>query len=90
MTGNFDNVLKFVLKDEGGFSNDPRDPGGMTNLGVTRNNWEAFVGHPVDEAAMRALTPADVTPFYRRNYWDRVHGDDLPVGVDYGDGLRGQ
>lgn len=84
MTGNFDNVLKFVLSDEGGFSNDPRDPGGgMTNLGVTKRVWEAFVGHPVDETAMRALTPADVAPLYRQNYWNRVHCDDLPVGVDY-------
>jgi len=83
MTGNFDNVLTLLLKDEGGFSNDPRDPGGMTNLGVTKRVWEAFVGRPVDETAMRALTPADVAPLYRQNYWNRVHCDDLPVGVDY-------
>jgi lysozyme family protein len=83
MTDNFDNVLALVLKEEGGFSNDPRDPGGMTNLGVTKRIWEAFVGHPVDEAAMRALTPAAVGPLYRQNYWNRVHGDELPAGVDY-------
>jgi lysozyme family protein len=83
MNSNFENVLSLVLRDEGGFSNDPRDPGGMTNLGVTKRVWEAFVGHPVDEAAMRALTPADVAPLYRQNYWNRVHGDDLPAGVDY-------
>ena len=83
MNSNFDNVLALVLREEGGFSNDPRDPGGITNLGVTKRVWEAFVGHPVDEAAMRALTPADVAPLYRQNYWNRVHGDDLPAGVDY-------
>src|SRR5262252_6679881 len=83
MNGNFDTVIGLVLQSEGGFVNDPQDPGGMTNLGVTRTNWEAFVGQPVDEATMRALTPADVTPFYRQNYWDAVHGDDLPAGVDY-------
>ena len=83
MTGNFDNVLKFVLQDEGGFSNDPRDPGGMTNLGVTKRVWEAFVGHPVDENAMRALMPADVAPLYRQSYWNRVRCDFLPLGVDY-------
>lgn len=83
MNNNFGNVISLVLKDEGGFSNDPLDPGGMTNLGVTKAVWEAFVGHPVDEAAMRALTPADVTPLYRQKYWDWLHGDDLPLGVDY-------
>src|ERR1700686_1791164 len=83
MTNNFDNVLKLVLKEEGGFVNDPRDPGGMTNLGVTKRVWEAFVGHDVDEAGMRALTPPAVGPLYPQNYWNRVHADDLPVGVDY-------
>ena len=83
MLTNFDRVLTLVLKEEGGFSNDPRDPGGMTNLGVTKRVWEAFVGRDVDEAAMRALTPAAVAPLYRKSYWNRVHGDDLPLGVDY-------
>ena len=54
MMGNFDNVLRIVLREEGGFVNNPADPGGMTNLGVTKRVWEEFVGHAVDEAAMRA------------------------------------
>ena len=83
MTNNFDNVLKLVLKDEGGFVNDPRDPGGMTNLGVTQRVWEAFIGRPVSEAEMLALTPAEVAPLYRANYWNRVKCDQLPPGVDY-------
>jgi lysozyme family protein len=83
MTNNFDNVLKLVLRAEGGFVNDPRDPGGMTNLGVTQRVWEAFIGRPVSEAEMLALTPADVAPLYRANYWERVRGDELPPGVDY-------
>jgi len=58
MTNNFDNVLKLVLQSEGGFVNDPRDPGGMTNLGVTQRVWEAFVGRPVSEVEMMALSPA--------------------------------
>ena len=83
MTNNFDNVLKLVLQSEGGFVNDPRDPGGMTNLGVTQRVWEAFVGRPVSEVEMMALSPADVAPLYRENYWERVHCDELPAGVDY-------
>lgn len=83
MKQNFEKALAQILKSEGGFVNHPADPGGMTNLGVTKKVWEAFVGHPVDEAQMRALTPATVAPLYKREYWDKVKGDDLPSGIDY-------
>jgi len=91
MIENFNKALELVLKEEGGFTTDVRDNGnklpdgraGSTNLGVTQANWEAFVGHPVTWNDMRALTPTIVTPFYKRKYWDMVHGDELPNGVDY-------
>ena len=83
MKENFDEALKAILHHEGGFVNHPKDPGGMTNLGVTKRVWEEYVGHEVDEKAMRALTPADVDTLYRRKYWDKVRGDELPAGVDY-------
>jgi lysozyme family protein len=83
MKDNFDVCLNMLLKHEGGYVNNKRDPGGRTNLGVTQKVWEAYVGHPVDEAAMRALTAAMVKPIYKKNYWDKICGDDLPKGVDY-------
>jgi lysozyme family protein len=83
MNKNFDVALKAVLVHEGGYVNNPKDPGGMTNLGCTKAVWEEHCGHPVDEKVMRALTPADVGPLYKKNYWDKVKGDDLPSGVDY-------
>jgi len=83
MKENFDKALAAVLVHEGGFSNLKSDPGGMTNLGCTKAVWEEHCGHPVDEKAMRALTPADVGPLYKRKYWDKVQGDELPSGVDY-------
>jgi lysozyme family protein len=91
MQNNFEQALALVLKSEGGFTTDVRDPGnklpdgreGSTNLGVTQANWEAFVGHPVSWNDMRALNPTTVAPFYKRKYWDLVHGDDLPMGLDY-------
>lgn len=83
MKENFQNALKAVLHHEGGFVNHPADPGGMTNLGCTKKVWEEWVGHPVDEKAMRALTPADVAPLYKKKYWDAVRGNELPDGVDY-------
>jgi lysozyme family protein len=83
MKENFDLALKMILKSEGGFVNHPRDPGGMTNLGVTKKVWEEWVKHPVDEKAMRALTPELVSPMYKKKYWDAVKGDELPDGLDY-------
>ena len=83
MKENFQSALEAVLHHEGGYVNHPRDPGGMTNLGVTKRVWEEWVGHEVDEAVMRGLTPELVAPMYKARYWDKVRGDDLPAGVDY-------
>lgn len=83
MKENFKDALAAVLHHEGGFVNHPSDPGGMTNLGCTKKVWEEWVGHPVDEHTMRNLKPEDVAPLYKAKYWDKVHGDELPTGVDY-------
>jgi lysozyme family protein len=80
---NFDRCLALVLAHEGGFVNHPQDPGGATNLGVTKAVWQEWRGRPVTTAEMRRLKPIDVEPLYRRRFWDRVRGDDLPLGVDY-------
>ena len=82
MLENFDKAIEHTLQEEGGFVNHPADPGGMTNLGVTARVWEEWVGHPVDEAQMRALTKADVTPLYQRKYWNATRCSDLPAGID--------
>ena len=83
MNANFDACLKHLLMHEGGFSNHSQDPGGMTNLGVTARVWEEWVGHPVDEKQMRALTPAVVAPLYRKKYWDACRANELVSGLDY-------
>jgi lysozyme family protein len=83
MRENFDRCLEKMLAHEGGFVNHPKDPGGMTNLGVTKTVWEEWVGHPVDEKQMRALTPKLVAPLYKRKYWDAARADDLVPGLDY-------
>ena len=79
----FENCLNDVLKHEGGFVNHPSDPGGMTNLGVTKKVYEDWLGYEVDKQDMMKLTKDDVKPIYKKNYWDRCKCDDLPVGVDY-------
>lgn len=83
MKDNFNTCLDLVLKSEGGFVNNPADPGGATNFGVTKKVWEEWVKHPVSVDDMKALKVEDVRPLYKAQYWDRVRGDDLPAGVDY-------
>ena len=83
MRENWDECFEMVLKHEGGYVNDPRDPGGRTNLGVTQRAWEAYWNRKSSEEEMRKLTPNIVKPFYKAMYWDKIRGDDLPSGVDY-------
>ena len=83
MKKNFDECLALLLSHEGGFVNHPKDPGGMTNLGVTKAVYDKYVGHESTEAEMRSLTPELVAPIYKNNYWDKAHCDDMPNGVDW-------
>lgn len=83
MKSNWQKSFELMLKSEGGYVNNPADPGGMTNLGVTKATWENWVGRESDEAEMRALTPEKVEPLYKKKFFDAVRGDELPVGLDY-------
>ena len=81
MIGNFQSCLDLVLKSEGGWVNNPKDPGGETNLGVTKRVWEEYVGHPVE--SLKKLTKADVAPLYELKYWRPCYGEVLPRGLDF-------
>jgi lysozyme family protein len=78
MSNKFSEALEVILHHEGGYVNHPKDPGGETNLGVTKRVYEDFGG----KKEMKDLTKEDVEPIYKQNYWDRVKGDDLPEGLD--------
>ena len=75
---NWIKCLETILHHEGGYVNHPKDPGGETNLGVTKRVYEDFGG----TKDMKDLTREDVEPIYKKNYWDRVKGDQLPAGLD--------
>jgi lysozyme family protein len=83
MIDNWQKSFDLLLQSEGGYSDDPADPGGRTNLGVTQRVWESWVGRASNEKEMRNLTPADVAPLYKRKYWDACDCDLLTDGVDY-------
>ena len=75
---NYDKCLETILHHEGGYVNHPKDPGGETNLGVTKRVYEEWGG----TKDMKDLTVDDVAPIYKKNYWDKMKGDDLPSGLD--------
>jgi lysozyme family protein len=83
MQSNWDNAFKMMLASEGGYVNHPSDPGGMTNLGVTKRVWEEWVGRESNEKEMRSLTSEMVEPLYKRKFWDACKCDELPSGIDY-------
>jgi len=55
MKENFDKSLEMLLHHEGGFVNHPKDPGGATNLGVTKAVYEKWVGREVSIEEMSTL-----------------------------------
>lgn len=78
----FHRCLAEILKWEGGYVDDPQDPGGATNLGVTLGTLSDRLDRPATKADVRALTGDAVAPIYRDRYWNAIRGDDLPAGVD--------
>lgn len=81
MTDTFDKCLRELLIHEGGFANHPRDPGGVTMLGVTKRVWEEFTGKSASVGDMKALTVAKVAPIYRQRYWDTVKAGQMPPAL---------
>ena len=78
MQKNYQKCLETILHHEGGYVNHPKDPGGETNLGVTKRVYEEHGG----TKDMKDLTVEDVAPIYKKGYWDKMKGDDLPGGLD--------
>jgi lysozyme family protein len=84
MIGNFIPSLGAVLVHEGGFTNNPRDPGGATNKGVTQRVYDDWRLHEkLAPRSVRHINDYEVGAIYRKRYWDACRCDDLPAGVDY-------
>ena len=58
----FDDIIKVVLKHEGGYVNDPKDPGGETNFGIAKRS------HP--DVDIKNLTEDGAKDIYKEHYWD--------------------
>lgn len=67
---NFEDAVELILKHEGGYVNDPRDPGGETNFGISKK------AYPNED--IRALTRERAKSLYRRDYWDALRLSEIP------------
>lgn len=75
--------LKEVLGHEGGYTNDPQDPGGPTNWGITLHDAQMYWRVDASAADVRAMPLSVAKDIYKAKYWDAVRGDELPTGLDY-------
>jgi len=82
MESNFQRCLDFVFAREGGYVDDPRDPGGATNLGITISTLTAWRGRRATRSDVRNLARAEAARIYRLWYWHSAWCGDLPAGVD--------
>ena len=89
MRADFTKCMPVILQYEGGFSNHPADPGGVTLEGIIQRVYNAYR----DRKGLphRALTPAmrgqpdwvaERNEIYLTQYWNAVRGDELRAGVD--------
>ena len=71
----FKRAFKLVIGHEGGYVNNPNDPGGETKYGISKRSY------PDEDIAGMTLERAK--EIYKRDYWDKVRGDELPGPVDF-------
>ena len=82
-TWTYDSALKRVLAHEGGYTNNPADPGGPTNYGITIADYRHYVKPHATAADVKAMPLEDAKRIYKARYWDALSCDNLPSGVDY-------
>lgn len=78
----FAKALEAVLRHEGGFVDDPADPGGATNMGITiatLQRWRS--GRAVTATDVAALTPDEAALIYRAWYWDVCRCGEMPEAI---------
>lgn len=70
---NFDKAFEIIIGHEGGYVNDPRDPGGETKYGISKKAYPY--------ADIKNLTLDQAKEIYKRDYWSRLNADSLPDSV---------
>ena len=86
--GIFERALAHVLEMEGGFSDDPYDPGGPTNRGITLEDFARWKGVTVDATSrarlvdeLKRIADDTVSAIYTNRYWRPAGCPDLPAAL---------
>ena len=76
---NFEMILKMLFGIEGGYSNNPNDKGGKTNLGVTQTTFDAWrkLNNRPKASVKTDLTKAEARDLYYNMYWKESGADKL-------------
>ena len=83
MKQNYQYCLTNLLKDEGGYSNNPNDAGGPTNFGITIADYRMYINPKGTATDVKNMSVEQAKLIYKSKYWNKVDGDNLPSGVDY-------
>ena len=71
------------MREEGGYVDNPSDPGGATNMGITLATYRQWSDDPnLGDAQVKDITPKTARAIYRSLYWNPLRADALPPGVD--------
>ena len=81
--GNLAVCLPVTLGYEGGWVNNPHDPGGATMKGVTQGVYTRYLAnHGKTIVSVRHITDAELLDIYDNQYFKPIGGADLEAGVD--------
>lgn len=72
---NFDTAFDRLIGHEGGYTPGKDDPGGETNWGISKRSYP--------DLDIKALTREDARQIYLRDFWNRIHADELHDGVAF-------
>jgi len=80
----FEACLAETLRWEGGYSNDPVDPGGATMKGIIQTEYDAWrARRKLKTRDVRSIEQAELSAIYLENYWQPLRCSELPAGLDF-------
>jgi uncharacterized protein (TIGR02594 family) len=78
---NFARIQPIIEKWEGGFSDNPADPGGATNMGITQETLQEWRQQEVTKDDVKALQRDEARQIFRARYWEPLRCDEMPIGL---------